>query len=45
VDASGRFDNPDGLRATVGGATATGVFEDSTICPGKTFRFTARRAP
>jgi hypothetical protein len=45
VDANGRIDNPDGLKATIRGAIATGVFEDSSICLGKTFAFTATRAP
>jgi hypothetical protein len=45
VDASGHFENPDGFSGTVRGATASGVFEDATICPGKTFNWTARRAP
>jgi hypothetical protein len=45
IDASGHFENPDGLTGTIRGATASGVFEDTTICPGKTFKWTARRLP
>lgn len=45
VDASGHFENPDGFTGTVRGATALGVSHDATICPGKTFKWTARRAP
>jgi hypothetical protein len=45
VDASGQFENPDGLTATIRGVTATGAFEDTTICKGKKFKFSARRQP
>lgn len=45
VDASGHFENPDGFTGTVRGATALGEMQDATICPGKTFNWTARRAP
>jgi hypothetical protein len=43
VDASGSVRNPDGLTATIRGANASGVLEDPTICPGKKFRWSARR--
>lgn len=45
VGASGHFENPDGFRGTVRGATATGKAEDAEICKGKTFTWTARRLP
>jgi hypothetical protein len=45
VEPSGRVVNPDGLTATIRGATASGVFADSQICPGKTFKWSARRLP
>lgn len=43
VDESGHFENPDGFTATVSGDTAAGVFEDTDICPGKKFAWTATR--
>jgi hypothetical protein len=45
VDPAGQFENPDGLTATIRGSRAAGVFEDSSICKGKTFKWTAQRAP
>jgi len=45
VDPSGRVENRDGLTATIRVAKASGVFADSEICPGKTFKWTAHRAP
>jgi hypothetical protein len=43
LDPSGHVVNPDGFTATVRGATASGEFTDSDICPGKTFKWIARR--
>jgi hypothetical protein len=45
VDASGRVRNSHGFTATIRGASASGVFEDPAICPGKKFAWTARRQP
>jgi len=46
VDSFGHFfDSGTGLRATIRGAEASGVFAAAEICAGKTFRWTARRAP
>jgi hypothetical protein len=45
VDPSGHFENPDGLTATIRGPRAAGVFEDSAICKGKKFEWSAQRAP
>ena len=45
VGPSGRIENPDGLTATIRGASASGVFADQTICKGKKFEFSARRRP
>ena len=39
----GRFTIP-GFTATIRGARATGVLEDSKVCGIKTFKWTARRA-
>ena len=45
VDSFGHFFESDtGLRATIRGAEASGVFAAAEICAGKTFRWTARRA-
>ena len=40
----GRITEP-GFTATIGGARASGVLENTTICPGKTFEWSARRQP
>lgn len=45
LDPSGRIVNPDGLTATIQGDTASGVFSDSDICPGKKFKWSAQRVP
>jgi hypothetical protein len=45
VEPSGRIENPDGLTATIHAASASGVFGDSQICPGKKFKFNVRRQP
>jgi hypothetical protein len=45
VDASGRVRNSHGFTATIRGASASGVFEDPEICPGKKFAWSARRQP
>lgn len=44
VDASGRIDLP-GFEAMIRGSAASGVLEDSEICPGRNFEWSARRAP
>lgn len=45
IDPAGHFEIPEGLTATIYGVRASGVFEDSDICPGKKFEWSARRAP
>jgi hypothetical protein len=45
VDPSGRIKNVADLTGTVRGATASGVLEDSKICPGKKFEWIAQREP
>lgn len=45
VDPSGQIENVAGLTGTIRGATASGVFDDPTICPGKKFKWSAQRAP
>lgn len=45
VDPSGHFEIPEGLTARIHGVRASGVLEDSDICPGKKFEWSARRAP
>jgi hypothetical protein len=45
VDSFGHvFEGDTGLRATIRGAEASGVFAAAEICAGKTFKWTARRA-
>jgi hypothetical protein len=38
-------EEPPSFTATIVGARASGVVEDSDVCPGKTFEWTARSAP
>jgi hypothetical protein len=45
LDAPGRIKIPGSFTATLRGAGASGVLEDSNICGNKTFKWTARRAP
>jgi hypothetical protein len=42
LPGSGRIDEP-GFTATIRRARANGVLEDSEVCPGKSFKWTARR--
>jgi hypothetical protein len=43
VSATGRIENVAGLTGTIRGATATGVLQSATVCPGKKFMWGARR--
>lgn len=43
VDASGHFDDPDGLSGTIRGAQASGVLADLENCPS--VKWSARRTP
>ena len=45
VDPSGRVESSTGLTATIRGAEASGVFAAAEVCGGKTFKWTAHRAP
>lgn len=45
VDPSGHVESSTGLTATIRGAEAAGVFAAAAICGGKTFKWTAHRAP
>jgi hypothetical protein len=43
VDPSGHVGTPHGLKAVIRGDMAGGVLENSDICPGKTFKWSAHR--